>query len=134
MIHPTLTTWFFIATLFGYVFIYFTKADKKIIFYFAHKGKPWAIRATARLLEELQQRKLKDKQKRKEKAIKLAIEFARANNGRRHYVMEVYDDFQIVDSANAKRWLRDNHFNSNIILSDKCVFYTPITLLTKNNK
>jgi hypothetical protein len=130
----TLTTWLFIASLIIALIIYLFKLDKKIIFYFAKKKKPWAVRAVYRLKDELETRKLKDKQKRLDKYIKRADELSFANNGRRFYVIDHKEDFVILDSTYAKKWIREHNLNVNMILASKCVYYTPETNLCKNNK
>jgi hypothetical protein len=129
----TLFTWITIVTLILSLIVYLFKLDKKIIFYYAKKNKAWAIRNVYRLQEELEQRKLKDKNKRKSAAIKRADELSAAHNGKRFYVMQVYEDFAVVDSTYGKKWLKDNGFNSKIVLAEKAIYYTPVSNLCVDN-
>lgn len=127
----TPATWLFLLTLALSIIAY--KYHKAIIFYYAKKNKQWAVKAVYRLKNELDERIIRDKQKRLDETIKRANELSAACNGRRMYVLQVYDDFVIVDSSKGKQWLKDNHFNSSVILSDICAFYTPATNLCENN-
>jgi len=127
----TIFTWLFlitaILTLLGYLF------SQKIIFFFAKKGFKFFEKQAYELLNELEQKKLRDKQKRKDACIKRADDLSKATNGRRFYVMQMYDDFVIVDSTYGKKWLRDNNKDPNLILAKECVYYTPVTNLCVNN-
>lgn len=126
-------TWLFLATLVLSVIGYSFQLDKRIIFFFAKRNKRWALNAVVRLRDEFEQKKLKDQKKLLNKYIKRARELSKASNGRRMYVVPVNDGFAIVDSKEGKRWLKRNHFNSNVTLSAVCVYYTPCTILTERN-
>ncbi len=129
----TFTTWFFIASLILSLIGYTFKVDKRVVFFFAKRNKQWAVQAAIRIKDEMEQKKIRNRHKRLQKYIKRANEISKSLNGRRIYILPVLDDFVIVDSSKGKEWLRTNHFDSSVVLSNICVYYTPVTLLTKKN-
>lgn len=111
----------------------YLKYDKKIIFYYAKKKKPWAINAANRIINEFQQEEIKRKIRRKNKFIKRADELSKSRNGMRIYVFEDGGDFVLRDNHTAKQWAKSKFLPKTTILTDICVYYTPQTRLTTNN-
>ena len=129
----TIESWLTIISLVIALIVYLFRIDRKVIFYFARRKKPWAVKAAYRLYDEMQAKKIRDRQKRLDKHIQRADELSKAANGRRFYVLPAGESFVIVDSRAGKQWIREHGLNPYISLCERCVYYTPVTLLTKKN-
>jgi hypothetical protein len=105
----TIESWLTIISLAIALIVYLFRIDRKVIFYFARRKKPWAVKAAYRLYDEMQAKKIKDRQKRLDKHIQRADELSKAANGRRFYVLPAGESFVIVDSRAGSRWLKENN-------------------------
>lgn len=131
----TLTTWITLFLIVTSVIVFTFKLDKRLIFFLLEKDVKWrwVINAYNRIKQEVIDKELKFREKRKNFAIEQAKKQSAAFNGRRIYVIQVADDYILVDSKNGKRWLKENHKDPNTILANEAVYYTPVTNMCENN-
>ena len=131
----TLTTWITIFLIVTSAIVFTFKLDKRIIFLLMRKDVKWrwVHNAYNRIRQEVIDKQLKYREKRKSFAIEQAKKQSAAFNGRRMYVIQVGNDYIIVDSRNGKQWLKQNHKDPNTILANEAVYYTPATNMCENN-
>lgn len=105
--------------LLSLVAVYVFKIDKKIVFYYAKKGKRWAKDAAIRMYNDVKIKEAVNKKRNLNRAKRLADELSEANGNRRYYVLETNQGgYRVFSRREYNAWMKIHGLklkNTNLI-------------------